>query len=105
MKHQNFRYPSSAIRMSSYVAAPYFPSPKLNHAYVVVNKMPQYDDIYSDSFSSSPDPLSICVKKGRPLGGNAEVGVIISSILVIKVRGVEKVEALQGTFHRQTEAG
>lgn len=52
----------------------------------------------------SPDPLSICIKDRRPLWGNADDGVIVSGIIVVKVRGVEEVKALQGTLHSQTEA-
>lgn len=57
------------------------------------------------SISYSPDPFSVCIKKRRPLWEGTENGVIVSSILVIKVGGVEEVETLQGTLHRQTEAG
>lgn len=58
----------------------------------------------SPSVSHSPDPLAVCIKKRRPLR-DAEDGVIVSSVLVIEVGGVEEVEALQGTLHRQAEAG
>lgn len=61
-------------------------------------------DTITKSVSHSPDPLSVCIKQRRPLW-DAEDGVIVSSILIIEVRGVEEVEALQGTLHCQTEAG
>lgn len=52
----------------------------------------------------SPDPLSVRVKNRRPLW-DAEDGVVVSSVLVVEVRGVEEVEALQGALHCQAEAG
>lgn len=58
----------------------------------------------SPSVSHSPDPPAVRIKKRRPLR-DAEDGVIVSSVLVIEVRGVEEVEALQGTLHCQAEAG
>lgn len=70
-----------------------------------VNKMAWYNDKMSHSVSHSPDPLSICIKKRRPLWGDAEDGTVVSSVLVIEVRRVEEVKALQGALHRQAEAG
>lgn len=56
------------------------------------------------SVSHPPDPFSVRIKKRRPLW-DTEDAVIVPSVLVIKVRGVEEVETLQGTLHCQTEAG
>jgi len=55
--------------------------------------------------SHSPNPLCVRIKKRRPLWGGTENHVIVSSILVIEVRGVEEVKALQGALYCQTEAG
>lgn len=54
--------------------------------------------------SHSPNPLSVCIEQRRPLW-DAEEGGVVAGVVVIEVRGVEEVEALQGALHRQTEAG
>lgn len=59
----------------------------------------------ADTDENLPDPFPICIKYGRPLWREAEDAIVISSVLIVKIRCVKEVKALQSALYCQTKAG